>query len=129
VPLHRRVPDYCVAMKFNEVTVGIPVSDLPSAKAWYQGAFDLEEPDLEPLLELAEYNLGSFWLQLAESPDSSGAPGITVTISVDDAAATHRDLAAKGLAVSDVQRFEGVVEFFELTDPDGNIIGFVTELT
>jgi hypothetical protein len=31
--------------------------------------------------------------------------------------------------VSDLERYEGVVEFFELRDPDGNTIGFVTELT
>ena len=30
---------------------------------------------------------------------------------------------------NDQQRFEGVVEFFEITDLDGNKIGFATELS
>ncbi|AIY00222.1 hypothetical protein ART_0623 [Arthrobacter sp. PAMC 25486] len=51
-----------------------------------------------------------------------------MNISIKNAAAEQQGFAEKGLVVSELQRFEGVVEFFELTDPDGNKIGFVTEL-
>ncbi|WP_213816608.1 VOC family protein [Glaciihabitans sp. dw_435] len=115
-------------MKFNEATIGIPVTDLARATAWYQNAFDLGAPDQEPLPGLAEWNLGPVWLQLAELPDTADVEGISLNISVDDATATQLLFADKGLTVSDVQRFEGAVEYFELTDPDGNAIGFVTEL-
>jgi hypothetical protein len=33
-----------------------------------------------------------------------------------------------GLRVSELRRIQDVVEFFELTDMDGNKVGFVTEL-
>jgi predicted enzyme related to lactoylglutathione lyase len=115
-------------MKARAVTVGIPVRDLEQAVEWYRSAFELAEPDLRPLDGLAEFDLGSFWLQLAHAPELAGTEGISVNISVEDATAERGRLAALGIDVSEVQRFEGVVEFFQVTDPDGNGIGFVTEL-
>jgi predicted enzyme related to lactoylglutathione lyase len=116
-------------MKAKAVTVGIPVRDLPVAIEWYQSAFDLGEPDQIPMDGLVEFDLGAFWLQLAADPALAGREGISVNISVEDATRLRDDLVSKGLTVSDLQRFEGVVEFFELTDLDGNKIGFVTELS
>lgn len=51
-----------------------------------------------------------------------------MNISIENASAEQQRFTDKGLIVSELQRFEGVVEFFELTDLDGNKIGFVTEL-
>lgn len=115
-------------MKAETVTVGIPVHNLELAIAWYQSTFDLGDPDQTLLDGLAEFNLGAFWLQLALSPSLAGSEGISVNISVKDASAEHQRFRGRGLIVSEVQRFEGIVEFFELTDLDGNKIGFVTEL-
>ena len=92
-------------MNVETVTVGVPIRDLEQAVAWYRSAFDLGVPDVMPMDDLAEFDLGAFWLQLE-----------------------RQNLIEKGLVVSDLQRFEGVVEFFALTDLDGNTIGFVTEL-
>jgi catechol 2,3-dioxygenase-like lactoylglutathione lyase family enzyme len=115
-------------MEAKAVTVGVPVRDLERAIEWYRAAFGLGEPDLVPMEGLAEYDLGAFWLQLAAAPERAGREGLTVNISVADARGLRDDLAGKGLEVSELQRFEGVVEFFALTDLDGNTIGFVTEL-
>jgi catechol 2,3-dioxygenase-like lactoylglutathione lyase family enzyme len=115
-------------MKARAVTVGMPVRDLTQAISWYRAAFDLGEPDQVPMDNLAEFDLGAFWLQLAEDPELAGREGISVNISVVDAAAERQNLLSRGLSVTEVQRFEGVVEFFALTDLDGNTIGFVTEL-
>jgi len=115
-------------MKFSAVTVGIPVKDLPSAVAWYRAAFELGEPDVIPMEGLAEFDLGPFWLQLAESPDTAGIDGMSLNLSVADATAERQRFAGLGLAVSELQHIEGVVDYFELTDPDGNTLGFVTEL-
>jgi len=115
-------------MEATAVTIGIPVRDLERSIAWYRAAFSLGEPDQVPMEGLAEYDLGAFWLQLAAAPDQAGGQGISVNISVADAADVRQDLIGKGVSVSELQRYEGVVEFFELTDPDGNRIGFVTEL-
>ena len=46
----------------------------------------------------------------------------SVNISVQDASAERQRFADQGLTVTELQRFEGVVEFFELTDLDGNKI-------
>lgn len=119
---------YGVGMKPQAVTIGIPVRDLRAATAWYQTAFELGEPDLEPMDGLVEFDLDAFWLQLALSAELAGNEGISVNISVADAAAQRETFAAKGLEVSPLQHIEGVVDFFELTDLDGNKIGFVTEL-
>ena len=116
-------------MKAETVTVGVPVRDLDLAIAWYQSAFGLGEPDQIPLDGLAEFDLGAFWLQLALAPELAGRDGISVNISVQDASAERQRFADQSLTVTELQRFEGVVEFFELTDLDGNKIGFVTELS
>jgi predicted enzyme related to lactoylglutathione lyase len=115
-------------MQARAVTLGIPVRDLERAVAWYRAAFEVGEPDIRPMDGLAEFDLGSFWLQLALKPEIAGAEGTSVTISVDDATAERQRFAELGVTVTPVQRFEGVVDFFELTDLDGNTIGFVTEL-
>ncbi|MBF4574294.1 VOC family protein [Herbiconiux sp. VKM Ac-1786] len=115
-------------MEARAVTVGVPVRDLGRAVEWYRAAFGLGEPDLVPMEGLVEFDLGAFWLQLATAPERAGHAGLTVNISVADAGGLRGELAGKGLAVSALERFEGVVEFFSLTDLDGNTIGFVTEL-
>lgn len=115
-------------MRPKAVTVGVPVRDLVAATTWYRSAFGLDEPDLQPVEGVVEFDLGTFWLQLSLSPESAGGAGISVTLSVDDATSEHDRFAALGLDVTDVQRIEGVVDLFELSDPDGNTIGFVTEL-
>jgi predicted enzyme related to lactoylglutathione lyase len=115
-------------MRATGVTVGLPVRDLESATRWYQSVFNLGDPDLEPVEGLVEFNVGPFWLQLAHRPADAGHRGITVNFSVPDAGAERQRLANLGYDVSELQRFEEVVEVFELRDPDGNEIGFVTEL-
>jgi catechol 2,3-dioxygenase-like lactoylglutathione lyase family enzyme len=115
-------------MRATAITVCIPVRDLDAAVAWYRSALSLGGSAQVPVEGLVEFDLGPFWLQLMLDPDLAGQAGIAVAISVEDAAAERAALADKGLPVSEVQRFEGAVDFFDLTDPDGNTIGFVTEL-
>jgi len=115
-------------MKVTAVTVGIPVRDLDAATEWYRTVFELGETDLRPMEGLVEFDLGAFWLQLALDPELAGQDGTSVTLSVDDVASERARFADAGLDVSDIERIEGVVEYFALTDPDGNRIGFVTEI-
>lgn len=116
-------------MRARAVTVGIPVRDLARAINWYRSALELGEPDVLPADGLAEFDLGVFWLQLALAPERAGRHGVSVNISVENASGERQRLAGRGLPVTEVQRFDDVVEYFELTDPDGNAIGFVTELS
>ena len=43
------------AMDVRSVTVGLPVSDLPRAAAWYRRVFGLSEPDLAPAAGVVDY--------------------------------------------------------------------------
>lgn len=61
-------------------------------------------------------------------PQLAGQEGASVNISVENALDEHARFAGLGFTVTDLQRYEGVVDFFELIDLDGNKIGFVTEL-
>lgn len=115
-------------MRAQAVTIGVPVRDVESAVAWYTSAFELGEPAQIPLDGLVEFDLGPFWLQLALAPQLAGCEGLSVNISVEDAAEEHMRFKKLGLRVSELRRIQDVVEFFELTDMDGNKIGFVTEL-
>jgi predicted enzyme related to lactoylglutathione lyase len=116
-------------MRAKAVTIGVPVHDLEAAVAWYTSAFKLGEPAQIPLEGLIEFNLGPFWLQLVLAPQLAGHEGLSVNISVEDAAEEHARFTKLGLQVSELQRIADVVDFFELTDMDGNKIGFVTELS
>ncbi|MFJ4037167.1 VOC family protein [Microbacterium sp. NPDC090007] len=115
-------------MELKAATVGIPVRDLDAATSWYRSALSLGDVDLAPLEGLVEFNLGPIWLQLAADSEHAGGEGISLNFSVPDASAEHARFKDLGLDVSAMQFFEGVVEFFTLTDPDGNKLGFVTEL-
>lgn len=115
-------------MRAAAVTVSVGVRDLDQAVSWYRAALGLGEPDLVPAEGLVEFDLGAVWLQLALAPDRAGVRGIGVNISVADVRVLQMQLRVAGLKVSDVQRFEGAVDFCELIDLDGNAIGLVTEL-
>jgi catechol 2,3-dioxygenase-like lactoylglutathione lyase family enzyme len=116
-------------MQVRAATIGIPVTDLDRSVAWYRGALELGEPDLVPVPGVVEFDLGACWLQLTTDPVHAGASGISLNLSVPDAGGERARMAAAGLRVSELTRFDGVLELFELTDPDGNTIGFVTELS
>ena len=115
-------------MDVQAVSIALPVRDIDAALAWYRQALELGEPDLVPMEGLVEFDLGVIWLQLTTSPDTAGQDGIRLTFSVEDAAQEHERLADLGMTVTELERVEGAVEFFELVDPDGNRIGFVAEL-
>ncbi|GAC68284.1 VOC family protein [Gordonia soli] len=116
-------------MQVTNITVALPVSDLDRSIAWYQRALELGDPDVAPDEGIVEFDLGVFWLQLVgatEIADGGTRPAPNLTVA--DAGAEHRRLTGLGLDVGALGRIEGVVEFFEVTDPDGNTIGIVTEL-
>jgi catechol 2,3-dioxygenase-like lactoylglutathione lyase family enzyme len=116
-------------MRATAVTVGIPVRDLEKSVAWYSTALAKDGPDLRPMDDLAEFDLGAFWLQLVAAASRAGVAGSSINIGVADAVAERERLHGLGFEVSPIERYEGVVLYFELIDPDGNRLGFVEELT
>ncbi|WP_104082890.1 hypothetical protein [Cryobacterium sp. Y11] len=87
-------------MKAETVTVG--VRDLDRAIALYQSAVELGETDQITLDGLAEFDLGAFWLQLALAPDLAGRDGISVNISVQNAAVERERFVDQGLTVTEL---------------------------
>lgn len=115
-------------MQIRMVTFGMPVRDLAAATTWYQKVLQVGEPDLKPTADIAEFDLGSFWIQLEEAPERAGLQGITVNIEVPNLAEQHRRLESAGVRLTDIESVPGVVEYFEAVDADDNRLGFVKVL-
>lgn len=115
-------------MNVQSVTVGLPVSDLDRAIAWYQRVFTLSAPDLVPADGVVEFRLGTMWLQLGEEPTTRSGAEVVTRFGVDDAAAERERLLAAGVAAGPLEHVPGVVEYFDFQDPDGNRLSFYSEL-
>ena len=109
------------------VTIGIPVSDVEAAKDWYRAVFGGRQ-EFEPTPDVLELELfPDVWVQLL--PRESATTGSCVLrIGVSDIAEQRSLLEGAGVAVTPIERVEGVVEFCDFTDPDGNRFSLVEVL-
>ena len=112
-------------------TVGVPVTDQDRALAFYT------ELGFETRLD-APISETTRWIEVAPPGSTSGlalvsgnevAPGIDtgVRFSVASAEVEHHDMAAGGVAVGELLRWDGVPPMFTFTDPDGNTFYVVQE--
>ena len=115
-------------MDVTTVTVGLPVSDLVRAVAWYRGAFELPAAELEPAYGIVEFRLGPVWLQLSEEATARSGAQVVTRIGVADVAAEHERLGLLGIDVGEVHHVEGVIDYMDFSDPDGNQLSLYTEL-
>ena len=67
---------------------------------------------------------GQSAINLRQAPTTAGHPWDRVILRVRGVDALHRDLFAKGLAPSEVKDAEWGERYFELSDPQGNVISF-----
>lgn len=109
-----------MAVDVSSVTVGLSVSDLARAISWYQRAFEMEGPDLEPADDVVEFRLGPVWLQLGQELTARSGAEVVVRLGVPDATSEHARLVGLGIALGPVEHVEGVVDYFNFSDPDGN---------
>lgn len=105
-------------MEITEVTVGLAVSDLASARAWYEEVLELDGPDLEPMEGLVEYKVGPIWLQLDEVDVAESST--VLRLGVPDIEAEHARLTALGVEVDEVIEIPDLISYFDFRDPDGN---------
>ena len=106
-------------------TVSIPVDDQERALPFYVDTLgfallrDMPTPNGGRWIELAPVE-GHVILTLEPArPDvSRGAIGIRFT--TDDIEAAHRELAARGVDVDEILRWQGIPPMFAFRDPDGN---------
>jgi predicted enzyme related to lactoylglutathione lyase len=108
-------------MDITSVTVGLPVTDIEASCLWYGAVFERADPDLEPAEGVAEYEIGGIWIQLVEDADAEENP-VIVRFGVDDVAAQHARIAALGIDVGPIERVDGAVDWFDVRDPDGNVL-------
>jgi predicted enzyme related to lactoylglutathione lyase len=109
-------------MDVTSVTVGLPVGDVHAAVEWYRRAFGLGAPDLEPASTVVEFELGPVWLQLFEAPPAQRGAGAVARFGVADAAAERDRLAGLGVEVGPLEHVPDAVDYFDFTDPDGNLL-------
>ena len=114
-------------------TVAVPVTDQDKALEFYAGPLGME------LRRDDTFGPGMRWIEVAPpgadttlalppQPPGGGAPvGVDTGIrfTTDDAGAEHDALAANGVDVDDVLRWEGVPPMFSFRDPDGNTLYIV----
>jgi predicted enzyme related to lactoylglutathione lyase len=108
-------------MEITSVTVGLPVTDLEASCLWYGAVFERADPDLEPAEGVAEYEIGGIWIQLVEDPGAE-ENAVLVRFGVDDVTAQHRRIAGLGIDVCPVEHVDGAVDWFDVRDPDGNVL-------
>lgn len=115
-------------MLVQSVTVGLPVSDLRRSVEWYRAAFQLDEPDLEPVEAVVEFKIGAVWLQLVHGAAGPGRGGAVVRLGVADVTAERSRLAGLGIAVGGLEQVDSVLEYFDFADPDGNQLSLYAEI-
>jgi len=115
-------------MEVSDVTVALPVSDLDSAVTWYRQVLELAEPDAEPAGGVVEFRVGSAWLQLGEEPTTRSGAQVVTRLGVGDAGRERERLDRLGVSVGPLEHVPGVVDYFDFTDADGNVLSMYTEL-
>ncbi|MFJ3032965.1 hypothetical protein SAMN05660766_2889 [Curtobacterium sp. 314Chir4.1] len=108
-------------MDITSVTVGLPVTDIEASCLWYGAVFERAEPDLEPDDGIAEYEVGGIWIQLYEDENAEENP-VSVRFGVDDVTAQHARIGALGIDIGPVECVDGAVDWFDVRDPDGNVL-------
>jgi catechol 2,3-dioxygenase-like lactoylglutathione lyase family enzyme len=112
-------------MQAISVTIGIPVRDLAISRAWYDRLLG-KAPDLEPVPGIAEYRVGGVWVQLMEGEPPGGK--WTLRFGVADLDRERERLQGLGIELGDVRTVPGVIRYFVLADPDGNLLSWYQEL-
>ena len=110
-------------MTIEHVLAVVPVSDIDTARNWYQRLFE-RAPDNNPMPTLVEWRVvGNGWVQVTKDEDRAGS-GL-LNFAVDDLAAHVGGLTSRGLTPGEIQDVNKGVQLSAITDPDGNTITFI----
>jgi catechol 2,3-dioxygenase-like lactoylglutathione lyase family enzyme len=114
------------AVRLQHVSIAIPPDAADSARAFYGGLLGLEERDVLPSLDPAEFIWfrvgGDLELHLMLRSEETGGQRHFCLV-VDDLAAVRRRLEEQGHEVSDATPLVGRPRFF-CRDPFGNLVEF-----
>ncbi|AKS34161.1 VOC family protein [Mycolicibacterium goodii] len=111
----------------HDTTAVVATSRFAEAVAWYGCLFG-REPDLRAVAGTAEWQLtATSWLQVVA--DEAAAGRTAVRFGVSDLRTTRVALADRGVSVPEIRLLTERVAVLDVTDPDGNRVCFVQELT
>ena len=108
-------------------TIGVPVTDRDRAVDFYVGTLGFDKR-----LDAPVEQLGGRWIEVAPSGSTTtialvpagqgGTTGVEtgIRLTTADAASLHQELAARGVDVGELLRWDGVPPMFAVHDPDGN---------
>ncbi len=111
------------AEPFTEITVGIPVSSLAEAEAWYINFLGANTEIIRPAPGIVEFKAADgVWLQIFET-DEQQSSGAIIRFLVEDMSAAQTARAELGIDTGEAIGIPDVVTFSEFTDPFGNALG------
>lgn len=114
-------------MGFNDIAAVVATNDFQVARAWYVGVLG-REPDLEPVEGVAEWQItATAWLQLISDAERAGKSA--VRFGVDDLDVQIAELSEAGIAAGEPVVIADMVRVVDVSDPDGNEVSFVAEIT
>jgi hypothetical protein len=112
--------------KLLNVIAVLPVTDYGAATSWYTTLLG-RGPDVEPDEGVAEWQIAeNAWIQVSADPASAGRS--TVVIGVSDIEAHVAACQVAGVATEEINDY-GFIKMSNVTDPAGNTIMFVQDLS
>lgn len=114
---------FAFAEPFEEVVVGVSVSPIIDAGAWYLSLLGPGGEVIKPYPGVVEFRVApGVWYQIFESEDHQPS-GAVVRFLVDDIASSQTRWADAGIDTPEAIQVPNVVTYSEFTDPDGNALG------
>src|SRR5574341_1342535 len=107
-------------------TIGVPVTDQDRAVEFYVGTLGMDKR-----LDVPAEQLGGRWIEVAPPGSATtialvparqgAAAGVEtgIRLTAADAASLREELAARGVDVGELRRWDGVRPMFGFRDPDG----------
>jgi glyoxylase I family protein len=110
-------------MAIDQVLAVVPVSDLDTARPWYELLVGRSE-DNHPMETLVEWRItDTGWIQVFQDPERAGST--LLNFAVDDLDKHVAELTERGLAPDSIQTANKGVRLSTVVDPDGNRMTFI----
>jgi predicted enzyme related to lactoylglutathione lyase len=111
----------------NSVIAVIPVKDFTKATTWYKKLLG-RDADIVPTEGVAEWELAeNAWIQVSNEPERAGSA--TVVIGVNDISAQSNACSEANMPLGDIVEYPEIIKMAEITDPDGNKVAFVQDIS
>lgn len=109
------------------VVAVVPARDQGNAVAWYTKLLG-RAADIVPTDDVAEWQLAdNAWLQVGADPERAGYT--TVVIGVHDIDVQRTFCERAGVPLGEVIEVPAVIKMAETTDPEGNKVVFVQDIS